>query len=198
MFIFYLHHEIQALLQHTRGCYLEMWKATQKFYEVSIAHDVEQGLFVDWRGPEVRLQIPRQRFFLLFGCVLAFPSAGYPLCLSSRMRERRCSWELLCVDLLEARCWEKRRSSKGDLRAGGREAAGKGFPSCGDINRSLENNVTSFDGNGHSMSQRRRVLVVFQIFNSQIRPLRWHSWIFRLCHRGAEIAIQWVSVGECF
>lgn len=198
MFIFYLHHEIQALLQHTRGWYLEMWKAIQKFYRASIAYYMEWGLFVDLLSPEECLQIPWQRFFLLFWCVLAFPSAGYPLCLSSRMRECRCSWELLCVDLLEARCWEKRRSSKGDLRARGRKAAREGFPSYGDINRSLDNNVTSFDGNGHLLSQRRSILVLFQIFNIPIRPLQWHSWIFRLSHRGPEIAIQCVRLVSVF
>lgn len=184
-----------CFIQHTRGWYLEMWKAMGKFYGVSMAYYMEWGLFGDWLSPEACLQIPRGRFCLLFCCVLAFPSAGCPLCLPSRMRECRCSWELLCVDVLEARCWEKRWSSKGDLRARGRKAAGEGFLAYGDTNRPQKTRSFLLMAAG-TCCHKGEVLLYSSKFS--ISKYARYSWIFCLSHWGPEIAIQCVSGGECF
>lgn len=105
----------------------------------SIAYCTEWGMFVGFLSPEECLRMLQQRPFLVFSCWLALPSAGYPVCLPPRMRERRCSWKHLCVARLAARCWEKGGNSKGAVGAGEREAARQGFPGCANVSCSLEN-----------------------------------------------------------
>lgn len=73
------------------------------------------GIFVDFLSPDKCLPMPQLKSFLVFKCLLVFPSAGYPLCLPSRMKERRCSWKYLTRTELEARA-ESRGKAKRTVR----------------------------------------------------------------------------------
>ena len=125
------------------------------------------------------------------------------------MRECRCSWQHLCVASLE-RCWEKGENAKGAVGAGEREAAGQGFPDCANVSCSLENSFLCLSvclsvslppflqEQRFLLLLRRYILKFFWIFNIQICPLRWHSWLFCVSHWSPKIAIQCVFIGECF
>lgn len=128
--MFHLLHAIQTLPRHARAWHLETWKAIQKFpaaLTASMARSADRAVSVILRMKAWAASVDtQQRSILVFYYLLVFPSAGCLLCLSSRMREHRCSWKLLClVDWLEARCWERRgRSLRGAVRASQGEAAG--------------------------------------------------------------------------
>lgn len=136
------------------------------------------GLICDSFSPNQCVWLPQHQPFLVFWCLLVFPSAGCPLCLSSRMRECRCSWKHLCMDLLEARCAEKGQRLKGVVRATERKAAGQGFPGFWNVSCSLGNSFTCvFWEETLTLPEARNILVLFQMFNSQCFHDYQYLWV---------------------
>lgn len=112
----------------------------------------------------------------MFECLLVFPSAGCPLCLSYRMRECRCSRKHLCVDLLEARC-ERRGKARRELLER-EESSWTGLSwwlKCKPSSRKQSHFL--FWEQALAVTEARNVLEFFQIFKISMSPLWRHSWI---------------------
>ena len=147
-------------------------------------------------GWEVSADTPTE----VFPGVLMFAGISFcriSLCLSSHMRGNRCSWKHLCMDVLEARCWEKGANFGG--RCWSKEeswAVLSKLRSHKVFSRKCLDFLFLWDW-ALAVTEARDVLIWFQCFKMQISALSLYSWLFCLSYWGPEIAIQCVSVGEC-